>query len=181
MLRFFIISFLLNPIIHFYSITDQNTNEKIKLYNKKNCSLKNKADTILATGLYFISDTPTNFKRHLYKSDTSIFITPEPIISIKNYKRFEITKGNFGDKKYSILVIYLDEMGERIFFHVTESHIKERLAIVINNQLIANPIILSSVANGVFSINRDDLSFSELKFFKNELQKEFIYFKNGFD
>lgn len=135
---------------------------------------KNKTDTTLATGFYFISTTPTEHQRLLEKSDTSVFIRPNPILTFRNFVNVSIEQRHREKEVIYLLTIYLDAAGEKKLFHTTLSHIGDRIAFIVNDKLIANPIIVSAVADNKIPINRNVYSLQELKSLEDSIKANLV-------
>jgi hypothetical protein len=66
-----------------------------------------KIDSVLSTGWYFVSDTPTAYKRQLIKTSESYDITPVPIVTAVNFDKVSL----FHEKDCWALITWLDKKG----------------------------------------------------------------------
>lgn len=128
--------------------------------------------TILYTGWYYIVDIDNGFKRQLDKSTDTFFIDPKPIVTAKNFTKFEIYESNAGGQKYIGLTIRLDEKGTENWSIATEKAIGKQLAFILDNRLLHVPKVNSQITAGVTALNRADYSRAELENFKTIIESE---------
>ena len=85
-----------------------------------------------------------------------------------------IEKRYVAGNKIDALNIYLDTIGEKILFNTTQYHIGDKLAFIVNDRLIDDPIIVSTVANGKIPINPNIYSLKELELLEEVIKKEIV-------
>lgn len=144
-------------------------NKEIKEAAKNNIETKT-----LCTGWYFVSDTITDFKYFLEKSNENYYINPNPIVVKNNIKSKEIYKSDFKGqyKDYIGLRMQLDRLGTKNWAYATEKAMFKKLAFIIDNKLICTPQVNSQVTWGITTINRSEYSQEEIETFKKELDKK---------
>ena len=130
---------------------------------------------ILRTGWYYVvTDSSDGYERQLDRSDETYYIDPKPIITAKNFTRFEIFESGLKDKKYIGLSMWLDKKGTESWAYATEkssmTHIK--LAFIVDDRLLYVAQAESEITGGVTALNRGIYTREELENFKKMIQRE---------
>ena len=125
--------------------------------------------TYLETGWYYIVDNDNNFQRQLDKSNDTFFIDPRPIVTAKNFMKFEIYTSRYGDVGLSIL---LDKKGTKNWSIATEKAIGNYLAFILDNKLLQVARVNSQITVGVTALNRGDYSKEELEKIRTIIENE---------
>jgi preprotein translocase subunit SecD len=143
-----------------------NSEENLYLNSETNHN-----DSILSTGWYYIADTNTGYHRQLDKDQDYYFINPKPIVTAKDFKRLEIYK--MKEKGFG-LEMQLDEEATKLWSIVTRrlSMTGQKLAFILNDNLLIAPRVLSQITNGMTAINRSDYTKEELKRFKAIIESQ---------
>jgi|WetSurMetagenome_2_1015567.scaffolds.fasta_scaffold162026_2 hypothetical protein len=125
--------------------------------------------TYLKTGWYFVTTKESGIQRKIQGMDEVIFIDPAPIVTVYNFKELEIYKSNNNDFG---LLIKLDTEGSKSWGIATKKTIGNRIALIIDNELIFTPQVNAQITTGISALNRGDLSEEELKNLKLKIEKE---------
>jgi len=129
------------------------------------------SDSVLRSGFYFIVDTNTGFKRTLAKTSEEYFLHPIPIVPLKNFKSIEYY---IVEEERQGLLFRFDEKGTKMWTLATRDawEKSQRLALIVDNQLLYAPRVASTVTGGVAVFNRRDFTNQEVKEIKLALEKE---------
>jgi len=99
--------------------------------SESNQKLSNHA-SILHTGFYYISDTPTANKKLLIKTNDSYYIDSIPIVTVKNFEKTTM----FHEKYCYALIIMLDKKGSQLLDIAKQNYKGKKFAFVVDNQLV---------------------------------------------
>ena len=127
---------------------------------------------LLVTGWYYITEQPNNYKRQADKTNQVYYIDPDPIITVKHFKKIELSDSLFMNKKYAMLMIYFDDPGTKAWSIATNKAVHSKLAFIIDNKLIITPTIKQPVNNGLADVIGDNYSKQALAALVSELDSE---------
>lgn len=130
--------------------------------------------TILYTGWYYVVDTPNNYKRQLDKSTETYYLSPKPIVTVKNIASFEIYEESYNGNKYYGLTMRLDNKGTESWSYATRKAevTGMQLAFILDNRLLQVAKVNSEIIGGVTALNRGDYSREELENFRTIINSE---------
>jgi preprotein translocase subunit SecD len=160
------------------SLTERKQNSGDRLLEDPEHHIKDSPDilkhdsTILYTGWYYVVDSSNSYKRQLDKSEEAYYLDPKPIVTAKNFTKFEIYESNFKDKKYLGLTMRLDKEGTESWSNATLRAQGSRLAFILDNRLLQVAMVNSQITGGVTALNRGDYSRQELENFKTIIESE---------
>jgi preprotein translocase subunit SecD len=130
------------------------------------------ADTILQTGIYYITDSVTHYKR-CRDSITCFNINPMPILTVANFKKISVYSKKPDYLMLRGLELNFDKAGTLTFDEATKKSVGKMLAIIIDNKLISSPIIMSEITKGKCIITfSNKITKSELEDIKKHLESE---------
>jgi preprotein translocase subunit SecD len=127
-----------------------------------------KSDSTLLTGWYYLQDSG-GLKRQLDRDTTWYFIDPIPIVTAKNFERFEIYESRFGDIGLSM---QLDDEGAIVWSEATEKATDKQLGFILDDKLLHVPTVNSQVVTGMTALNRGIYSKQELERFQKRIEDE---------
>lgn len=125
----------------------------------------------LATGWYYTSSSPNEFKRTLEKSGEEFFINPEPIAINSDFGGMEIYESDAGGEHYVGLTIRLNGDAVKRWEEATDRYVGKHLALIVNDKLVNAPRVNSPIPNGMTALNRSEYSKKELLKIKSELER----------
>jgi len=96
-----------------------------------------RVNNVLYTGWYFISDTPTGYKRQLLKTSDSYDIQPLPIITTTNMSEVSL----FHEKDCWALFTWLDRKGSEALNAAIQKANGKNLAFILDNKLLRLQVI----------------------------------------
>jgi preprotein translocase subunit SecD len=131
-------------------------------------SIQSHSDS-LKTGWYYITTKELGIEKRLKGTGETFYINPIPIVTIKNFKEINIYQSNYGN--YG-LTIKLDKKGTKEWSSATQKMIGQRLALIIDNELMHVPIVNDQIDSGLSALNRGDLTIDELSKIKITLENE---------
>lgn len=123
----------------------------------------------LTTGWYYIDESKFGIAKKLKGTDKVFFISPTPIITAKNFKKIEVYRNIDGDYGLSIK---LDKKGKKEWKIATAKSIGNRLALIIDNELVTAPKVNMEIENGMTSYYQKGLHREELDKIKILLENE---------
>lgn len=135
---------------------------------------QNIADSTLATGWYYISDSKKGFKRQLDKTDIFYFVLPKPVLVKEHFDKMEIYEPNDfkGSEDYPFGIrIQIHRNYEKQWEYVTGNSNGKRLALIIDNKLVNAPMINARIMGGKSSLNRGVYSKAELESFIKQIEE----------
>lgn len=154
------------------SCSGQKQSDKNKQVDLNSIYEKNKKDSVLATGWYYITENETGFKRQLDKSDEIYYIDPKPIIVKEHFDKLEIFETNFHGQyeDYIGLSIRINKKYIDLWADATEKSIGKRLGLIIDNILVSAPQVNARIEGGMTSLNRGIYTREELEAFKSLIE-----------
>jgi preprotein translocase subunit SecD len=126
----------------------------------------------LETGWYEISYDGSGILMNLDRSDEAYHIIPNPVFTNKDFTELYIYETDFGtteNPNYGLAIILKDELTGK-WSDLTEKSIGKQLAFIIDNQLIATPMVNSRINYSTTAINRMEYSKSDLEDFMNQIK-----------
>ncbi len=131
---------------------------------------------ITKSGLYKVVDSGNCAKNYDYLSlsydSEQLCVYDNLLISVSEFDSIKITSANLYDENIFALIIQLDENVTKIFEQITTNNIGERLALIINDEIIIAPYISGPITSGIFKIEDDELKVKELEKMINEERKK---------
>jgi preprotein translocase subunit SecD len=129
---------ILTTLISANSCKGQVKPDKTKHIDLNSVFEKNVADSVLATGWYFISDTEAGFKIQLDKSDKIYFVDPRPILVKEQFDKIEIFETDFQGQydDYIGLSIHINKKYVDLWADATGKSTGKRLGLIIDNKLV---------------------------------------------
>lgn len=124
-------------------------------------------DSILVTGLYYVTETDNGFKRQLDKTDELYFLDPKPILIKEYFGKLDISEGLYSGYEIEILI---KKQYVSLWADATEKAIGSRIGFVIDNQLVYAPYVNTKIHTGRVSLNRPEYSKEELEEFMGRLR-----------
>jgi preprotein translocase subunit SecD len=130
------------------------------------------ADTILQTGIYYITDSVTHYKR-CRDSINCFYINPAAILTVKNFKKIRVYTKKPDYMMVSGLELNFDNAGTLLFAAATKKSVGKMLAIIIDNKLISSPVIMSEITKGKCIITfSNNITKAKLEDIKRHLESE---------
>jgi preprotein translocase subunit SecD len=130
------------------------------------------SDIVLQTGIYFITDSITDYKR-CKDSINCFYINPEPILTIKNFKKISVYTKKPDYMMVNGIALNFDEAGTKAFDEATKKSVGKMLAIIIDNKLISSPEIMSEITKGNCIITfSNNITKTQLEDIRKHLESE---------
>ena len=108
---------------------------------------------ILKTGWYYMSTQETEFKRQLDKSLEFFYINPEVKVPVEQFEELNVVENESNGTKYSSLIIRFDKNGTENWSNATKESLGKRMALIIDDKLVAVPVINAQISTGVSSFS----------------------------
>jgi len=132
-----------------------------------------KQEKYFGTGLYLVIDSDScigkNENNSLEYLSEKLCLGQNPVISIADFDSIIVAKAELNEENIFSLNIKLSESATKKFEEITSNNIGEKLALVINNEIIIAPIVRAKINSGLISIEDDEFIIKELE---KELNKE---------
>lgn len=101
------------------------------------------AGQTLVSGCYYVKEKSDSTLLVTGAKDT-VWIDPKPIISVNDFKKIKLVKDNYGDA----LDITLSREGAEKFRLATAAWVSRKIAIVVRNEVVSAPTVVSEIAGG---------------------------------
>lgn len=121
----------------------------------------------IKTGCYYVVDTCDSCIFITGQAD-SVYIYKTAIVTINDFQKVKLRKTDYGA---DILEITLRKEAKEILRVASAKWIKKKFAIIISNELVSAPVVMTEIDNGTFWIGMSS-SLDELKKFKKMLDEE---------
>lgn len=163
---------ILSALISTTNCTGQRKHDKTKQIDINSVYEKNIADSILATGWYYLSETEPGFKMKLDKSEEFYFVDPKPILVKEHFDKVEIFETDFQGQydDYIGLSIRINKKYIDLWADATGKSIGKRLGLIIDNKLVNAPQVNARIEGGATALNREVYTSEELEKFKNLIE-----------
>lgn len=125
----------------------------------------------LKTGWYFLTTDTTFPKRILSKTEEVYYIIPEPFMTKADMKTIIPYQSNSSNGVIAGISMVLTGEGNKKYAAATEEKVDSKIAFVLNNELIATPIVYNKVDVGVANLSRTDFSPQEIYKLADEINK----------
>jgi len=121
---------------------------------------KNTGNTLM-TGWYRVVDSSA-FRRKLDRDSVFYYIDPTPIVTAENIKEMEVFEDSYGG--VGIGMIFNDDVIS-LWEQATAEASKEResIAFILDDRLMAVPVVQGAIPNGQSAVNRDVYSKKDLE------------------
>ena len=158
---------ILSTLISTTSCNGQRKSDKTKPIDLNSVYEKNIADSVLATGWYYISDTEPGFKMKLDKTEEIYFVDPKPILVKDHFDKVEIFETDFQGQyeDYIGLSIRINKKYVDLWAEATGKSIGKRLGLIIDYKLVNAPQVNARIEGGMTALNRGVYTREELEEF----------------
>ena len=158
---------ILSTLISTTSCNGQRKPDKTKQIDLNSVYEKNMADSVLATGWYYLSDTAPGFKMNLDKTEEIYFVDPKPILVKEHFDKVEIFETDFQGQydDYIGLSIRINKKYVDLWAEATGKSIGKRLGLIIDNKLVNAPQVNARIEGGMTALNRGVYTREELEEF----------------
>ncbi|HRH38062.1 MAG TPA: hypothetical protein PK760_06940 [Flavobacteriales bacterium] len=138
-------------------------------------------DGRLASGFYFLVDSGYGYpRRHpdakdlpadlvLYGTELMLFVDPSPIVTVGNFSNIMADEDMTGEPEVNLV---MDEVGRVRWLVATRRSVNKPLAIVVNDQVVSAPIVMSEIAGGHASIGMRQATEQQTEDFARMLEHE---------
>jgi len=129
-----------------------------------------KSPSDLVTGCYAISSEGGQVRK-LSGTAEAYHLVPSPIVTVGNFQEIELTNDAFGPS----LHVTLDEAGRLSFASATARMAGQKMAVVIDNDLIIAPVLQGEIPGGKFTISggfTEEVLKNYYKRLENEMYEE---------
>jgi len=147
--------------ISLFLITNCNVRKNVSISEPKfsieNCLEQNLKDSTLMTGWYYVADS--GFVRQWAKTDDVYYINPRPIITAEDIIKLEIKENRW----HELIFMQFGKRGTATWQEATKEAIGNNLAFIVNDTLLATPMVHNQITNGISIFSRIDYSKSEME------------------
>lgn len=115
---------------------------------------------VLPTGIYPISEQPTDFERYSEKYQANYYVVSSPIIALERFVSTEITKAE--DGIYGLHVV-LDQIGKEQLTAESSKSEMVRWAFIVRDELFSVATVMQPITVGELVISSPDFTKKNLK------------------
>jgi preprotein translocase subunit SecD len=122
------------------------------------CCQKNLKDSTLMTGWYLVEDS--GFIRNWAQTGEIFSINPRPVITAEDIVKMKVTTNKSND---AMLTMNFGNRGMELWAIATEKSTGKRFAFVLNDSLLATPVVQSQITAGVSAIWAEKAELEKIK------------------